>query len=149
MLARLALGCHVVEEDIPCAGISKLTTDDFDYARTLESTIKLIATARKSTCPDTGRMQLETFVTPWICPLSTNVGNVNGAMNVVEIESDNLGSSHFIGAGAGSMPTANSVVADMVAVQKGSIAPPFPVPRIPDAVNDPDYRGHFLMRFIR
>merc|ERR1712012_708665 len=88
----------------------------------------------------------ETFVTPFVCPLSTSIANVNGALNVVEIHSDNLGSTHLIGPGAGGMPTANSVVADMVAVRNGSVGTAFPVPLDPDTVNDQDYRGRFYVR---
>ena len=141
LLARLAMGYHVLEEEIPCAGISQLTAEDFAYARTLGSTIKLIGTARKSTKKDDDRMRVETFVTPCICPLDTSIANVNGELNVVEIQSDNLGRTHLIGPGAGSMPTANSVVADLVALEKGSVDAPFPVPLVPDAIKDSDYHG--------
>ena len=141
LLARLSMGCHVLEEEIPCEGISQLTAEDFAYARTLGGTIKLIGTARKSTRKDDDHMRVETFVTPCICPFDTSIANVNGALNVVEIQSNNLGSTHLIGPGAGGMPTANSVVADMVALEKGSVGAPFPVPIVPDAIKDPDYHG--------
>lgn len=146
ILSRLALGCHVEEKDIPCAGIAQLTADDFAYANMLDSTIKLVATARKMTPTDGNPITVQSFVTPCICPRSGSIANVNGAMNVVKINSASLGSSYLMGAGAGSLPTANSVVADMMALQNRSIAAAFPVPLVADAVQDPDYYGRFYIR---
>ena len=144
VLSRLALGCSIPQENIPCTGISSLTADDFNYAKTLQSTIKLVATARMESSGET--VVVQAFVTPCICPLNGIIGNVNGATNVVQIVSESLGTSHMLGAGAGRFPTANSVVADMQAIYHGVIAPSFPIPLVANAVQDPDYTSHFYIR---
>ena len=153
VLARLALGCRIAQSDIPCTGISSLTKDDFNYAKTLNSTIKLVATARTSTSSaadsnsDSESTQVvQAFVTPCICPMNGIIANVNGATNVVQIVSKALGTTHMLGAGAGRFPTANSVVADLVAIANGTIALPFPVPLQTNAVHDSDYTGCFYIR---
>jgi len=141
ILARLALGCRISESDIPCVGISSLTKDDFNYAKTLNSTIKLVGSVRKSS--DT---IVQVFVTPCVCPMSGIIANVNGATNVVQIVSDALGTSYLIGAGAGRFPTANSVVADMIDIVSSSEEQPFPVPLNNNMIQDPDYTSRFYVR---
>ena len=144
VLARLALGVSIPESAISCTGISALTSDDFNYAKTLCATIKLVATARKVT--NGNNAVIQTFVTPCICPMDGIIANVNGATNVVQVVSDSLGTTHLLGAGAGRFPTANSVVADMVAIANKTIATPFPLPLNTTLVPDPDYTSRFYVR---
>lgn len=154
VLARLALGCRIKESDVPCAGISSLTADDFNYAKTLNSTIKLVATARRSNTKKSSDSSVEqhttvqAFVTACVCPTSGIIANVHGASNVVQIVSEALGTSHLLGAGAGRYPTANSVVADMVCIAKssGQQGVPFPVPLNSGIVFDPNYTSRFYVR---
>ena len=142
ILARLALGCRVAEANIPCTGISSITSDDFNYAKKLSSTIKLVGTARLTSNGDA----VQVFVTPCVCPLNGIIANVNGATNVVQILSESVGASHLLGAGAGRFPTANSVVADMVAIGKNLISTPFPVPLSGRILHDADYESKFYIR---
>ena len=148
ILARLGLGVRIPALDIPCAGITRLTVDDFDYATTLNSTIKLIATVRRvPSAKDSKQTTVQAFVAPAIVPLSGIIGNVNGATNVVQIGSESLGSSHLLGQGAGRFPTANSVVADMVAIQNQTNAhTAFPVEADTDFIFDEDYESPFYIR---
>ena len=161
ILLRLGLGTQIWQSDIPCQGITRLTSDDFDYARKLKSTIKLLATARivpvadsasaeggeKACGADGPSVCVQAFVTPCICPSSGIVGNVNGATNVIEIRSTSLGVSHLLGAGAGRFPTANSVVADMMSLKLGTLpARAFPMPLDRSLVFDKDYSAQFYIR---
>jgi homoserine dehydrogenase len=151
VLARLALGARIPQEDIPCQGITRLTTDDFDYARTLKSTIKLVATARvvaaAAAAAGGASASVQAFVTPCVCPSAGIVANVNGATNVVQIQSASLGTSHLLGAGAGRFPTANSVVADMMALKTGTAtAKAFPIACDESLTFDRDYTARFYVR---
>lgn len=157
ILARLALGCRVQETDIPCTGISSITSDDFNYAKRLRSTIKLVGTARLSSsasksdanggaAAEARRQAVQAYVTPCVCPMDGIIANVNGATNVVQILSESVGASHLLGAGAGRFPTANSVVADMIAISKSIVSPAFPVPLSLEMVHEADYESKFYIR---
>jgi hypothetical protein len=74
------------------------------------------------------------------------IANVNGATNVVQILSESVGASHLLGAGAGRFPTANSVVADMIAISKSIVSPAFPVPLSLEMVHEADYESKFYIR---
>ena len=136
---------------MPCQGITRLTTDDFDYARTLKSTIKLVATARvvsgAADAASSSSICVQAFVTPSVCRSAGILANVNGATNVVQIQSASLGTSHLLGAGAGRFPTANSVVADMMALKNGTVtARAFPIPCNQSLTFDRDYTARFYVR---
>jgi homoserine dehydrogenase len=82
-----------------------------------------------------------------VCPVAGIVANVNGATNVVQVQSESLGTSHLLGAGAGRFPTANSVVADMLAIRSGAgAAAAFPIPAAEGFVFDADYESRFYVR---
>ena len=69
------------------------------------------------------------FVSPALVPLGSPLAGTGGAGNLVQVDSAALGRTSYAGAGAGREPTANSVLADLVAIAKGTIAPrPFPRP---------------------
>jgi hypothetical protein len=69
------------------------------------------------------------FVTPVLVPAGSPFATTNGAMNLIQVRSEFVGTSHYYGAGAGRFPTANSVVADMLAIAAGTQSPdPFPRP---------------------
>ena len=122
ILMRLAFGVDVGEEEISCRGITELTKLDFEYAKMMGGTIKLVGVARTTSAPD----KIAAYVSPAYVPGIDSLASVNGATNAVEILSLNLKSSTFIGQGAGRYPTANSCVNDIVALAKGDkIALPF------------------------
>ena len=114
ILMRLAYGVEVDEEEISCRGITELTKLDFEYARMMGGTIKLLGVSRKV---DKGRVAA--FVSPCYVTMDDSLFNVNGATNAVEVVSDNLQSTTYIGQGAGRYPTANSCVNDILSVAKG------------------------------
>lgn len=115
ILIRLAYGMDIDEEDISCRGITELTKIDFGYAKTLGGTIKLLGVAEKN--PATG--EISAYVSPCYVTSDDPLASVSGATNAIEVISDNLVSSIYIGQGAGRYPTANSCINDIVALAKG------------------------------
>jgi len=118
ILMRLAYGMDVDEDDISCRGITELTKIDFEYAKTLGGTIKLLGVAQMN---DDG--EVSAFVSPCYVGNDDPLSSVNGATNAIEILSDNLVESIYIGQGAGRYPTANSCINDIVALAKGDTTP--------------------------
>lgn len=114
ILMRLAYGVEVNEEEIACRGITDLTTMDFEYAKMMGGTIKLLGVSKAME-----GNKVAAFVNPCYVAGSDSLANVNGATNAVEVTSSNLVSSTYIGQGAGRYPTANSCINDIVSLAKG------------------------------
>jgi homoserine dehydrogenase len=141
LLSQLAYGGSIVGgvEQIPCKGISKITEDDFAYARLLKATIKLVGTARRM---EGGKVSV--YVTPAIVEERHALASIDGAGNAVVVESKNLGACAYTGPGAGRYPTANSVVADLYRLSASTTA----AAASDDALTlDPNYAGSFYIRF--
>ena len=120
IMMRLAYGIDVDENNIPCRGIQELSSVDYDYAKKLGGTIKLLGVAEKVGDKVSG------FVSPCYISYNDSLSNVNDATNAVEISSKNLQRTTYIGQGAGRFPTANSCVNDIVSITKGDrTAAPF------------------------
>lgn len=113
ILAHLAFGAHVRWQDIPCAGIDTLELADMQYAKELGYRIKLLAVARLN---DNG---LELHVSPTLVKSGMPLAEVRGAYNAVSVVGDAVGRVFFHGLGAGQMPTASAVVADMIDMAVG------------------------------
>eukprot|EP00968_Pinguiococcus_pyrenoidosus_P015309 scaffold1403_cov241-Pinguiococcus_pyrenoidosus.AAC.6 len=101
ILAKLAYGATIDVTKVPVSGISQLSSLDFDYASSLQSTIKLIGTAAQN--PETGAVSV--YVAPTVVPNTHSLASVRGSMNSVVIQSDNLMESSYKGHGAGRYPT--------------------------------------------
>jgi homoserine dehydrogenase len=120
ILIRLAYGLDVDEANISCRGIQELTATDYDYAKSLGGTIKLLGVAERVGDKVSG------FVSPCYVSGSDSLSSVSDATNAVEISSKNLDRTTYIGQGAGRYPTANSCVNDIAAIAKGDrLASPF------------------------
>jgi homoserine dehydrogenase len=118
ILMRLAYGIEVKEDEIACRGITELSKLDFQYAKMMGGTIKLVGVAKK-----VDENSVAAFVSPCYVTSSDSLSSVNGATNAVEVISSNLQSSTYIGQGAGRYPTANSCINDIVALAKGDKSP--------------------------
>jgi homoserine dehydrogenase len=114
ILMRLAYGIDVEEEEIACRGITELSKLDFEYAKMMGGTIKLIGVAKS-----VGPNKIAAFVSPCYLTNKDSLSSVNGATNAVEIISKNLQSTTYIGPGAGRYPTANSCINDILALCRG------------------------------
>jgi len=118
ILMRLAFGVEVDEDVISCRGITDLTKVDFEYAKMLGGTIKLLGVAKR-----VSEGKVTAFVSPCYVTADDSLSSVNDATNAVEVISNNLVSSTYIGQGAGRYPTANSCVNDVIALAKNDQTP--------------------------
>ena len=145
ILAKLAFGTTVDVEEIPCNGISQISSVDFEYAKLLNCTIKLIGTAARLSQYGERDGDLSVYVAPKMIPTDHIMAAATGCGNAITVDSVNLGTSSYFGPGAGRFPTANSVVADICRVASDNCpADPFPL-RSTIAI-DNDYTSAFYIR---
>ena len=108
ILASLAFGNHVDFEEIYTEGITKISADDFKYANKLGNAIKLFGKTKK----------VEDKFYAMVAPVMINDNHplyaVNDVFNGILVKGNVLGDVMFYGSGAGKLPTASAVVADMV-----------------------------------
>ena len=116
ILASLACGHHVYPDNIPTRGIRDITVADIKAAEKLDSAIKLIAWYNEG-----GDGQMAAGVEPMLVSNSNQLAGVDDVFNAVLMKGDMLGDVVFYGKGAGKLPTASAVVADVVdAIKEGS-----------------------------
>lgn len=108
ILSSLAYGMHVDFEEIYTEGITKITKEDMVYAKELDVEIKLLATSKKQ--EDHVYARVSPMMVKDEHPLST----VNGVFNAILVKGNVIGDVMFYGKGAGKLPTASAVVADVV-----------------------------------
>lgn len=108
ILSSLVYGKHVNFEDIYTEGITKITTDDFKYAKKLGFSIKLLA---KSKCVEDRYFAM---VAPCMISKDNPLFGVNDVFNAVLVHGNTLGSTMYYGRGAGKLPTASAVVSDVI-----------------------------------
>ncbi|MCR4411516.1 MAG: homoserine dehydrogenase [Thermoguttaceae bacterium] len=108
ILAHLAFGAQVDWKAIPRVGIDTVDVSDLRYARELGYSIKLLAIAELASDG------LELHVSPTLVRHGTPLAEVRGAYNAIRVVGDAVGRVFFHGLGAGQMPTASAVVADLI-----------------------------------
>lgn len=109
ILSALAFGNAVLTERIPTEGITKITAEDVAYAEKLGYSIKLIGHATKA---EDGGVFAAVF--PAFVPKNNPLAGINDVFNGIIVKGEDLGDVMFYGRGAGKLPTANAVVADVV-----------------------------------
>ena len=112
LLAALAFGEKITPSDIFMEGIRRISPLDFQYARQLNHTIRLVCGARK--LPD----GLILFVRPALIPSSTILAGVLGAYNAVWVKGQYGEDTFYYGWGAGARPTGVAVVSDLMRVAR-------------------------------
>ena len=112
ILSSLMSGLHVNYEDIYTEGISKISIEDFEYARTLNMAIKLLGMCKRN---ENGFF---TMVAPFLIPMENPLANVNGVFNAINVHGNMIGDVMFYGRGAGKSATASAVVADVIDIIK-------------------------------
>lgn len=122
ILAKLCFGVTVPVNEIPCQGITELTPTDFEYAKLLHCTIKLLGTAGRMSRFAQYDGALSVYVSPVMIPNSHLLASAEGTGNCVAINSANMGTCSFTGPGEGRGPAANSVVADIVRIANNTPA---------------------------
>ena len=107
ILASLMTGKTVKFADISTEGITKINNRDFEYARKMGKSIKLIAVAEYHD-------GVACIVAPFMIGADHPLNGVNGVFNAVHVTGNMLGDAMFYGQGAGKLATASAVVADVV-----------------------------------
>ncbi len=109
ILASLAYGKHVYPEQVHTEGITKITPADVEYASAWGGVIKLIGMVKRTPA---GKVQI--IVCPMFVPGESQLANVDGVFNGIMVRGDSTGDVVFYGKGAGKLPTASAVVADVI-----------------------------------
>ncbi|MCG3171462.1 MAG: Homoserine dehydrogenase [Pseudomonadales bacterium] len=130
ILASLAFGIPLQFDKVYTEGISTLGAEDIAYASELGYRIKHLGICRRTA------EGIELRVHPTLIPDDRLIANVNGVMNAILVKGDAVGPTLYYGPGAGSEPTASSVVADIVDVARTLTADP--EHRVPHLAFQPD-----------
>ena len=112
ILTSLVCGQQVDFHDIHTEGITKVSAADMKYAAQMRRVIKLLASSKKT---EEGYAVL---VAPFLLSKEHPLYNVNDVFNAVFVHGNVLGDAMFYGSGAGKLPTASAVVADMVDIAR-------------------------------
>jgi homoserine dehydrogenase len=116
LLVTLAFGVILKPAQVYTEGIARVTQADIAYAHELGYAIKLLAIAKD----DDGR--IEARVHPTMVPKHHPLAAVGGAYNAIYIHGEALGASMYFGLGAGQMPTATAVIADVMEIARERLA---------------------------
>ncbi len=120
ILASIAFHTRVTADDVYREGITKVSAADFESARALGCTIKLLAICERLTS-DEGKQRVSARVYPALVPLTHPLAAVNGAFNAVVVEAEAAGRLMFYGQGAGGAPTASAVMGDVVMAARNRV----------------------------
>lgn len=112
ILTSMVCGKQVDFEDIHCEGITKITPIDIKYAKAMGCSIKLLATSKKV------GDSYSCIVAPFMLPKDHALCGVGDVFNGIFVHGNVLGDAMFYGSGAGKLPTASAVVADVVDMVK-------------------------------
>ena len=134
IMGSIAFGIPLQFEKTYTEGIGNIEQQDVAYADELGYRIKHLGIARRTGAG------VELRVHPTLIPARQLIANVDGVMNAVLVQGDAVGPTLYYGAGAGSLPTASSVVADVIDVARAlTTDPENRVPHLafqPDAMSD-------------
>lgn len=148
ILAHLGFGARVHWSDIPRRGIDTIDPCDLQYSKHLGYRIKLIAYAK---LVESG---IQLMVAPMLVKVGKPLAEVRENFNAISVVGDAVGPVFFHGQGAGQMPTASAVVADMIDTAVGRTAITFKTLELwadghqrVDFATPGDLEGRFYMRF--
>ncbi|MBI5888486.1 MAG: homoserine dehydrogenase [Deltaproteobacteria bacterium] len=134
ILINLAYGTYIKLEDIYTEGIRHISSIDIKFAKEFGYRIKLLAIAKSV------EGKLEARVHPTMIPATHPLATVDGVFNAVHVRGNAVGSVMFYGLGAGMMPTASAVTADIIDIarnmKKGISSRLSPLSYVEDAVKD-------------
>ncbi len=108
ILSSLAFNTRLYEEDIPCRGITHISKEDIEQIKDLGLIVKLIGTSVQT---DQG---ISASIEPVLFDKQSVFNTVQLSNNIVSVTGDNVGELQFYGQGAGKLPTANSIVSDIL-----------------------------------
>ena len=110
ILARLAFRCQAAPAAIPTTGIRRVSAVDIRYARSLESRVRLLASA------EIHGEDVSLSVRPWLVSRQLILSSVEGAHNAILLEGERSGTQMLYGRGAGAGPTGVAVVSDLMTI---------------------------------
>ncbi|MBU1996178.1 MAG: homoserine dehydrogenase, partial [Candidatus Omnitrophica bacterium] len=108
ILAQLTFGKFLKVKDIYTEGITQISHDDIEYAKSLNLTIKLLAIAKKT------NNKIEARVHPTLISKNHPLASINSVYNAVYLDADPLGKILLSGEGAGKMAAASGVISDLI-----------------------------------
>ena len=114
ILASLAFGHHIYPEQVPTEGITHITLSDVAFARSGGMKIKLLGRAIRREADD----KVCAYVAPHLVLDESPLANVEDVFNAISVKGDAIGDVMFYGRGAGKLPTASAVVADVMDAAK-------------------------------
>ncbi|MBQ4249198.1 MAG: homoserine dehydrogenase [Clostridia bacterium] len=114
ILSSLAFSMQVSPEKIHTEGITGISLTDVQYAKATSSVIKLLG---RSVLNDDGTVSV--MVAPFMISSSNPLANVDDVFNAILVKGDSIGDVMFYGRGAGKLPTASAVVADIIDASRG------------------------------
>jgi homoserine dehydrogenase len=120
ILASIAFGCEIALDDISVEGIEEISKDDIRYGGEMGYVLKLLAIGQKN---KENRISLR--VHPSFIAKDNSLARVSGPFNAISIFGSAVGQVMYYGRGAGMMPTASAVVADIIDVALGNSATTF------------------------
>lgn len=109
ILASLAYGKHVYPDSVHTEGITKITLEDVRYAEAFHCVIKLIGSVKRL-----ADGKIDIIVAPMLVPNKSQLANIDYEFNGIMVRGDCTGDVVFYGKGAGKLPTASAVVADVI-----------------------------------
>ena len=113
ILAALAFGRHIYPDQVATQGIRGVTLEDVAYADSVGCKIKLLGRALRR--PE-GKVCA--FVAPHLVPGENPLAGVEDVFNAIAVTGNAIGDVMFYGRGAGKLPTASAVVADVIDIAK-------------------------------
>jgi homoserine dehydrogenase len=145
ILARLAFLTDVELDDVEVNGISNVSQADLQYGKQLGYTMKLIGFASRD------QKNIQVSVQPTLLSDKHPLAGVKNEYNAVYVNGESVGETMFYGPGAGSLPTATAVMADVIAVIKnmklGINGQQFVKPRFKKEITPMDQR--FSQYYVR
>tara|TARA_Y100001978_G_scaffold8193_1_gene6886 strand:- start:4409 stop:5725 length:1317 start_codon:yes stop_codon:yes gene_type:complete len=122
ILTELAYGGKIIREQIDTEGINNIDLKDIEYANKLGFEIKLLAVSeRMEEIIQNESLELNVWVGPTLIPKNNPLATIEGVNNAILVEGDPIGKIMLYGPGAGSGPTASSVVSDILNLKSISI----------------------------
>ena len=109
ILAALCFGSHVYPDSVYTEGITKVTLQDVEYAEQAGCVIKLLGRAKRL---EDGKLLI--MVSPALVGKDSQLANVDDVFNAILVKGNAIGDVVFYGRGAGKLPTASAVVADVI-----------------------------------
>lgn len=144
IMASIAFGFHVLPDQVKTIGISQVSLEDVAYASALGYKIKLLGRATKQ---EDGTICA--YVEPHLVSLQDPLAGVEDVFNAIKVKGNATGDVMFYGKGAGKLPTASAVVADVIAIgrqMQRSAYRPWQPPRPEATVSADAIRSRFLVR---